>query len=197
MAAPAARHKGGCRPFYRIAAALALLLAVAGTLLTRQANAQNAAEFTANTPDNAQSVLRLHVIANSDSPADQAVKLAVRDRILALMPQAESKHMARQYLTANGKALYAAVEETLAEQGCGYGAQLRLGESAFPGKRYGGDYYPAGSYDALQVVLGAGTGKNWWCVLFPPLCLIDAAVLEDTDTDDIVFESSILKWLQG
>ncbi len=126
-------------------------------------------------------VLRLHVIANSDSPADQAVKLAVRDAVLAAMEAGDSAAEAEAYVMDNGAALLAAAEQTLSENGFSYGARLELGTFEFPDRSYGGSLYPAGPYRALRVVLGAGAGQNWWCVLFPPLCIITDQEAEPTD----------------
>lgn len=188
-------------PYYRIAAVLAVLLALAGAYVFNQSLAQNAAEFSGNPEasdvhavSNTQNILRLHVIANSNSAQDQAVKLAVRDSILSIMPQTASKPDAAGVIKANGNTLYQAARTALEAQGLDYGVQLKLGSAAFPDKTYGDVLYPAGEYDALQVILGDGAGRNWWCVLFPPLCIVDAAVLEDMGSDEIVFESSIAKW---
>lgn len=118
--------------------------------------------------------LRLHVIANSDSAADQAVKLQVRDAILSEMNglgPASGTAQARSLVLENGAALSAAAQRTLRRSGLSYGAALLLGQSEFPDRSYGGRFYPAGRYEALRVVLGSGQGKNWWCVIYPPLCL--------------------------
>lgn len=118
--------------------------------------------------------LRLHVIANSDAQYDQSVKLAVRDAVLKVLnadggpvnfDDAETK------VLQSGEAIQQAVEQTLFDWGAGYGAKLYLGKSFFPERQYAEKVYPEGEYDALKVVLGEGEGKNWWCVIYPPLCL--------------------------
>ena len=120
-------------------------------------------------------VLRLHVIANSDSEEDQAVKLEVRDLLLNItkdrVGDAVDKADAEAYFRENADELAAAVNELLRERGFGYGAAVSIARSEFETREYDGFTLPSGEYDALKVVLGAGEGKNWWCVLFPPLCV--------------------------
>ena len=142
-------------------------------------------------------VLRLHVIANSDSAADQWVKLEVRDRLLERLPACQSAEQAEAYLLDNGAQILALVEDTLAEYGFQYGAQLMLGTYAFPDRDYGDISYPAGEYNALRILLGDGSGQNWWCVLFPPLCIVTVEQEPLPESDEIEFESSILSWLRG
>lgn len=124
-----------------------------------------------------ESVFRLHVIANSDSAEDQAAKLRVRDAILAYerarMEDAETAEEARARLMEDGAGLLFAAERALAECGMDYGASLEIGTFPFPQREYGAEVYPAGEYAALRVVLGAGKGQNWWCVMFPPLCILE------------------------
>ena len=138
-------------------------------------------------------VLRLHVIANSDSPEDQAVKLRVRDALLSLMEGKQTLQEAKRFLLENRSLLQQAAERTLEENGFPYGASFHLGVYPFPDRDYGDVTYPAGNYEALRVVLGEGQGQNWWCVLFPPLCILsqDAEPLEEGILE---FHSSILSW---
>lgn len=142
-------------------------------------------------------ILRLHVVANSDSPEDQSVKYRVRDAVLECereMAGAASESDAERLLEESGKELMAAVEAALAENGMSYGAQLRIGSYDFPEKSYADRTYPAGEYRALRVVLGEGKGQNWWCVLFPPLCMIELE--EGQAQDGPKFESLILKLIE-
>ncbi|MBO4847631.1 MAG: stage II sporulation protein R [Clostridia bacterium] len=121
--------------------------------------------------------LRLHILANSDSAEDQAVKLKVRDAILACFGggfEVSSEQEAKRKLLLMGDELQSAAENALAESGMDYGVQLVSGEFDFPDRMYGDELYPAGRYDALRVVLGDGAGHNWWCVMFPPLCIIES-----------------------
>jgi len=145
-----------------------------------------------------ESILRLHVIANSDEPADQAAKLLVRDAILAYEAErlnTQSAKALRQDILADGAGLLAVVENSLRENGMNYGARLALGHYDFPSRNYLGKEYPAGEYAALKVVLGKGAGQNWWCVLFPPLCILE---LPDGEIEDEEMQSLILKlWKEG
>ena len=138
-------------------------------------------------------VLRPHVIANSDSREDQAVKLRVRDALLTVMEGKQTLQEAKNFLLENQALLQSVVETTLRENGFSYGSQLLLGVYPFPDRDYGNVTYPAGNYEALRVVLGEGRGQNWWCVLFPPLCILseDAAPQDDGVLE---FHSSILSW---
>lgn len=120
-------------------------------------------------------VLRLHVIANSDSDEDQAVKLEVRDMLLEItkdrVGDAVDKADAEAFFRENSEELTEAVNELLRERGFGYGAAMSIARSEFETREYDGFTLPSGEYDALKVVLGNGNGRNWWCVLFPPLCV--------------------------
>lgn len=142
-------------------------------------------------------ILRLHVIANSDSAADQAVKLSVRDAILQTVQPQKNAEQTREYLMRHGAEILSLAEETLQKAGCSYGVQLALGTYDFPDRSYGDAFFPAGEYEALRVVLGDGAGQNWWCVLFPPLCIITEGTEPLPDSDEIVFHSSIWDWLQS
>ena len=123
----------------------------------------------------ADSVIRFHVIANSDSVEDQALKLAVRDRVLAraeaLYPEDATLDEAQAALEGSLSTLAAAGQEVVEEQGFDYPVTAQLTDCWFPTKEYEGFALPAGNYTALRVVIGEGKGQNWWCVAFPPLCL--------------------------
>ncbi|WP_138753771.1 stage II sporulation protein R [Paenibacillus sinopodophylli] len=129
-----------------------------------------------------QEAIRLRILANSDSPADQIVKRLVRDEIVQAMnswatgPQTIEE--ARQTILANMPEIERITAKVLESRGFTYGVSAELGIVPFPTKMYGNDIYPAGDYEALRITLGEGGGQNWWCVLFPPLCFIDAATGE-------------------
>ena len=144
----------------------------------------------------AEGVLRLHILANSDSRSDQALKLRVRDALLPLFEEKATYDDARAFVLSHGKALLETCQATLTEAGAPYGAQLLLGESAFPDRTYGNARFPAGTYDALQVILGDGAGHNWWCVLFPPLCIVTADGAMPDSQAAITFESDILAFFK-
>ena len=131
----------------------------------------------------ADKVIRLHVLANSDSEADQALKLRVRDTVLKrateLLAGAESRSDAKKRLNAALSELKSAAERTVAETGYAYGVRVELAETAFPTREYDGFSLPAGEYLALRVLIGDAAGKNWWCVVFPPLCTAAACQWQD------------------
>lgn len=125
-----------------------------------------------------KSVLRLHVIANSDDLEDQNLKLAVKDEIVTLMKQeftdledaAQATQLARQDIPL----IQAVAEAKIKALGYDYPVQVKVGEYDFPTKSYGNLVFPPGRYQAVRVIIGEGQGKNWWCVLFPPLCLVSS-----------------------
>lgn len=124
----------------------------------------------------ADKVIRLHVIANSDSDEDQALKLQVRDRILTeaadLFSQGYTVDEAAEAITEKLPSLANAGEEVVRARGYAYPVTASLEDDVwFPTKQYTDFALPRGSYTALRVVIGEGGGKNWWCVVFPPLCL--------------------------
>lgn len=124
-------------------------------------------------------IIRLHVVANSDSPEDQAIKLRIRDAIIKeLEPKLEnmkSQEEVKNLISANMDNLISAAEEEMAKIGKSYPIDIELGTYEFPTKVYGDLTFPAGSYQALNVKIGEAKGKNWWCVMFPPLCFVDIA----------------------
>ena len=126
-------------------------------------------------------VLRLHVVANSDSEADQAVKLAVRDAVMAqsqptLEGITDSKD-AEAVLIPVLSQLEQTARSVLTEWGFEDRVTVTIADQWFPTREYGEFALPAGQYRALKVVIGEGKGQNWWCVVFPPLCL--ASVSEE------------------
>lgn len=121
------------------------------------------------------SVLRLHVLANSDSEADQNLKLKVRDRLLEvsteLYADAQSRDEALQNTQENLSLLQAEAEKVVQANGYEYPVSVALEETYFNTRSYGDITLPAGNYRALRVIIGEGAGHNWWCVMFPPLCI--------------------------
>lgn len=119
-------------------------------------------------------LIRLHVVADSNSPADQNVKLQVKDAIVTFlqnnMPQEASVENAKHYLKAHIKDLEALANDTLAACGSDVSASVSLGEEVFPLREYDTFTLPAGVYESLRITIGAGEGRNWWCVVFPSLC---------------------------
>lgn len=124
-------------------------------------------------------IIRLHVIANSDSPFDQQLKLQVRDKVIESMrgrlEGLKSVSEARSILASSLGEIEAVAGEAVKNGGKLYDVKATLEKTNFPTKAYGSLTFPAGQYQALNIVIGEGEGKNWWCVMFPPLCFIDVA----------------------
>lgn len=125
-------------------------------------------------------VLRLHVLANSDSEEDQALKLRVRDDILAhcspRLAECQSRAEAEETVLAMQSEILAVAQRTVFEEGYDYGVSVTLGEEEYPERTYDSLCFPSGEYLSLRVCIGEAEGKNWWCVLFPPLCLETASI---------------------
>ena len=150
----------------------------------------------------AEQVVRLHVIANSDSDADQALKLQVRDRVLEAAAEAcagagnaqEAVDLLRQALPE----LETAAEEAVTAAGADCPVSASLEDDVwFPTKTYDGFALPAGEYEALRVVIGSGQGQNWWCVAYPPLCLGAASETVDDAAQAGQFTSAQAKLVAG
>ena len=125
--------------------------------------------------DISDKLIRLHIIANSDSAEDQRLKLLVRDEILSyvsrLTENCDSIDGARRKISAHLGNLEAIAEDVIVSNGFSCAARAELSEVYFPTKVYDGFSLPAGKYEALRIKLGSASGKNWWCVLFPPVCI--------------------------
>ena len=134
--------------------------------------------------------VRLHVLANSDSEEDQALKLLVRDAILAetvpLLQGCDDREEACERLEAHFPQLQLAAERVIAEQGRNDSVSILLGEEAYPERSYDSVCFPAGTYVSLRVCIGEAQGQNWWCCLFPPLCLGTSTVSEDSAEDAFI-----------
>lgn len=193
-------HEG--RNFLRIIAALAasvFIICAAALLLIPIVCASGEGRRGGEEAEGSDSVFRLHIIANSDSEFDQNVKLAVRDAVLEFergetaAAEAENADDSRHIIMLNSDKLLKTIERTLRDNGVDYGAQLMMGKFDFPDRSYGGKVYPAGEYTALRVLLGEAEGKNWWCVMFPPLCIVEADTGEIESEEKIGFDSLLVK----
>ena len=167
-------------------------------------------------------ILRLHIIADSDSEEAQAVKLLVRDAVceyLSPLPEGiDTKETVCAYLNEHLSELIAVANGVLQENGCTYRASACIERRFFPLKTYGAYCFPPGEYDALCITLGSGQGQNWWCLAFPSLCLIDGSyavtnddsgqqlkiLLTDEEYEAILiqepkvrFRFRLLEWLKG
>ena len=120
-------------------------------------------------------VLRLHVLANSDSAEDQELKLLVRDKILeetsSLFADCKTKEEAQRAVEENTERIKEIAEDTIRAAGYDYAVSVSIGQEEYPTKNYEECCFPAGEYLSLRVMIGEAEGENWWCVLFPPLCL--------------------------
>lgn len=119
--------------------------------------------------------LRLHIIANSDSDFDQELKLKVRDRVLEytgeLFAEVSGKTEAEALAKYSANEIKSVAEEVIAENGADYSVSVEITNMWFETRSYDGFTLPAGDYDAVRIIIGAGEGHNWWCVMYPPLCV--------------------------
>jgi stage II sporulation protein R len=121
--------------------------------------------------------IRLRILANSDSAEDQEIKRKVRDAVNAQITlwvqDLTSLDKAKSVINSKLPEVQAIAEKVVAEQGSSQSVNVEFGKVQFPTKLYGEFLYPAGEYQAILITLGEGTGANWWCVLYPPLCFLD------------------------
>lgn len=138
-----------------------------------------------------KNVLRLHVIANSDTEADQNLKYKVRDEILKYMNSicvnCKTKDEAIQILNDNKEKFEEIALNTIIKEGYNYDVTQKIGNFYFPTKTYGDIVFPAGNYDALRIEIGEAKGKNWWCVMFPSLCFVDISngIVPDNSKEEL------------
>ena len=146
-----------------------------------------------------ENVLRLHVLANSDSAEDQSLKLLVRDRLLEVSGEiysdAGSKEEAVSATEKNLAVFQTEAEKVIHEKGYDYSVKVLLETSYFNTRTYGDITLPAGTYQAIRVVIGEGAGHNWWCVMFPPLCVSPASDSEALLSD--VLSSEEMDLVEG
>lgn len=168
----------GFRRVIGIAAVIALAAVAAGAMARVRAEGDAAmlAYSTAN-------LVRLHIIANSDSEEDQRIKLAVRDRVIEefspVFKGVDDADSAERLIRDNLHLIEEEAADAVRQAGKAYGARAVVGRFPFPPRVYGQMALPEGEYRALRIVLGEGEGRNWWCVMFPPLCFVDAAASGD------------------
>ena len=173
--------------------------------------------------DIAESVFRLHVIANSDSQEDQNLKYKVRDKILEYMNEisidCSSKDEVIALAKENQENFQDIAKKVIKENGYDYDVNVSIGNYEFPTKNYGDISLPAGNYDALRIEIGDAVGQNWWCVMFPPLCFVDVTsgvvpdesketikenlndeeynLISDTESPSIKFKFSLIEFFKG
>lgn len=123
-------------------------------------------------------VLRLHILANSDSEADQTLKLKVRDAVLEISPEIFGDTMSKQEAIENAKRnlpkIISKAKSVIAEEGYDYSVTAEVVNDKFNTRVYENFTLPAGDYDVVRITIGSGQGHNWWCVMFPALCLPSA-----------------------
>ena len=125
----------------------------------------------------ADNVLRLHIIANSNTENDQKLKLKVRDRFLKEGAEIFGADMrmeeAEKFIMKNRERLQEIARDEIRKNGYSYDVKIELGEFSFPAKFYDDIMLPSGKYRAVRIIIGEGKGENWWCVMYPPMCVID------------------------
>lgn len=141
----------------------------------------------------ADDCVRIHIRANSNSDADQKIKLVVRDEVVNYLTPylagCESKTDAEKVIDENKTGIAETARSVLRENGFGYTVSVRLTREKFPFRKYGDVSFPEGVYDALIIELGTGEGDNWWCVCFPPLCFVP----EDGENENFRYKSRIVE----
>lgn len=152
--------------------AACFLTALLLSLSARQAGQEALAERIA--PD----ILRFHILANSDSPEDQALKLEIRDLVISVLERGlgdgAGKEETKAWLLQNKETIESMAQDYLLGKGVRQPVRLTLARDYFPTKAYGSLVFPCGTYEAARITIGEGKGHNWWCVLYPPLCYADA-----------------------
>ena len=152
-------------------------------------------EFHNTERDLSQNLLRMHIIANSNSNTDQSTKLKVRDNILKEMGEELSSYNsasdAKISVLQNLNKIKSIAEKTLVQNGINDNVNVTLENTLFPQKTYNDITLPKGRYDALRVEIGEAKGQNWWCVMFPPLCFTEDATGEMKEEDKDKLKSSL------
>lgn len=139
----------------------------------------------------AQEVFRFHVLANSDSEEDQTLKMKVKEEVLAYMkqdlPESESVERTKEWAVTHLDEIEEVAIRTLRQEGCQDLVHAEVTNCYFPDKTYGDITFPNGYYDALRIEIGEAKGHNWWCVLYPNLCFVDAvhAVVPDEGKEEL------------
>lgn len=168
---------------FGVICAAALVLVTAVSYISWQVN------------DIEDSVLRLHIVANSDSDEDQALKLKVRDEVVDrcgfLLENCVSAEQSIKTAADNIGFIKYVAEQVITENGYNYDADCQVTQCSFPTKQYErpGDSVvslPRGEYNALNIKIGAAKGKNWWCVMYPPLCFVDGVASVPDETDELL-----------
>ena len=157
---------------YILASILVVILITSTFVIIKEVN-----KIEACTYDYKDKLIRFHVIANSDSDKDQKLKLKVRDEVISyLQPKLENSNSieeSEKIIKNEYKTLENISKKVISKNGYNYTVKVGLEYSNFPAKQYSSVVLPAGKYKALRIIIGEGKGKNWWCVMFPPLFFVD------------------------
>ncbi|WP_054743419.1 stage II sporulation protein R [Cellulosilyticum ruminicola] len=163
--------KYNSRLVYTVTLIIAVVVCVGLGIITIYANGVS--------QDLAQNMLRFHVVANSDSTEDQLLKQQVKDEIIAymepLLKKSKNIEESKVIIREHEDSIQNVAEHVVYRWGKDYKVQVFLDKANFPTKAYGDIVLPAGQYEACRVIIGEGKGQNWWCIMFPPLCYVDAA----------------------
>lgn len=144
-----------------------------------------------------EAAIRVRVIANSNTIGDQSMKMKVKEyiekSISPMLVDVESVEEARAIIKGQIEQLNQEIEVLFQENDYDQDFIIHFGDNYFPEKDYKGVHYEAGAYESLVVTIGEGEGDNWWCVLFPPLCLLEA---EDNNSSDVEYQLFVVKMLE-
>lgn len=139
--------------------------------------------------DIANEIIRFHVIANSNTDEDQALKLKVRDKVIDFvsnsLKESNSLDESREFIINNKSNIEDIAKSVIIENGYSYSITSTLSRENFPDKIYGDVVFPQGEYEAYRILIGDAKGENWWCVMFPPLCFVDGTK-EAIDSTEVV-----------
>lgn len=143
--------------------------------------------------DLSDEIFRLHIVANSNSAEDQYLKLQIRDNVLNFLNKLYTPKMNKtdviNLILENKKEIENIIKTTISENGYNYSFTFELKNCEFPTKNYGQITLPSGNYDCLNIQLGDSKGENWWCVMFPPVCLDSSIAILDTSSSEILNEN--------
>jgi len=166
----------------------------------------NVSDVKASQKTIAEKIIRFHVLANSDTPMDQSLKLKVKDRVISYtskyLGDCKDLQSFKKELLKHNENIKTLAEKIIKEAGYTYKVTTELSREDFPIKTYGDVTLPEGNYEAYRILIGKAEGQNWWCVMFPPLCFIDLTkgniANEETDTSmGKVLNSNELKLVKG
>lgn len=140
-----------------------------------------------------KNLFRLHIIANSDSEEDQNLKLFVRDNVVDFLKKYKfsNKNELINFIQNHENELNEIIQSSINQKGYNYNFSIEIGNSFFPQKKYENIILPSGYYDGLKIKIGKAEGKNWWCVLFPPMCLINKSTCELPEESELILENSL------